>query len=182
MSKKLAVFFPGIGYSNDKPLLYYSRKLAAEAGFQCVRVDYNGFASGIKGNTDKMREALETAYSQTEHIISYIDWKSYNDIIFISKSIGTAVAARYAKEHDITCRNVYMTPLAETFLFEPCNGIAFNGKADSWADTKIIKDKCIEYDIKLSIISDADHSLETADTMKNITIINKVMDEIKKYL
>ena len=129
-----------------------------------------------------MREALETAYSQTEHIISYIDWKSYDNIIFISKSIGTAVAARYAKEHDISCRNVYMTPLAETFLFEPCNGIAFNGKADSWADTKIIKDKCIEYDIKLSIISDADHSLETADTMKNITIINKVMDEIKKYL
>ena len=49
-------------------------------------------------------------------------------------------------------------------------------------DTKIIKDKCIEYDIKLSIIPDADHSLETADTMKNIAIINKVMDEIKKYL
>ena len=39
-----------------------------------------------------------------------------------------------------------------------------------------------EYDIKLSIIPDADHSLETADTMKNIAIINKVMDEIKKYL
>ena len=75
-----------------------------------------------------------------------------------------------------------MTPLAETFLFEPCNGIAFHGTADSWADTKIIKDKCIEYDIKLSIIPDADHSLETADTMKNIAIINKVMDEIKKYL
>ena len=58
MSKKLVVFFQGIGYHNDKPLLYYSRKLAAEAGFQCVRVDYNGFASGIKGNADKMREAL----------------------------------------------------------------------------------------------------------------------------
>ena len=69
MSKKLAIFFPGIGYHNDKPLLYYSRKLAAEAGFQCVRVDYNGFASEIKGNAYKMREALETAYSQTELIL-----------------------------------------------------------------------------------------------------------------
>ena len=105
---KLAVFFPGIGYHNDKPLLYYSRKLAAEAGFQCVRVDYNGFASEIKGNADKMREALETAYSQTELILSDIDWKSYENIIFISKSIGTVVAARYAKEYDITCRNIYI--------------------------------------------------------------------------
>lgn len=24
---KLAIFFPGIGYHTDKPLLYYSRKL-----------------------------------------------------------------------------------------------------------------------------------------------------------
>ena len=31
--KKLAVFFPGIGYTVDKPLLYYSRKIAAEQGY-----------------------------------------------------------------------------------------------------------------------------------------------------
>lgn len=29
---KLVVCFPGIGYHCDKPLLYYSRKLAACAG------------------------------------------------------------------------------------------------------------------------------------------------------
>ena len=98
MNKKLAVFFPGIGYHNDKPLLYYSRKLASEAGFQCIRVDYNGFASGIKGDMEKMKEALETAYSQTELILSSVDWKTYEDIVFISKSIGTVVAARYAKK------------------------------------------------------------------------------------
>lgn len=36
--KKLAVFFPGIGYTVDKPLMHYSRRLAAEAGFQCLSV------------------------------------------------------------------------------------------------------------------------------------------------
>ena len=30
---KLVVCFPGIGYHCDKPLLYYSRKLAACAGY-----------------------------------------------------------------------------------------------------------------------------------------------------
>ena len=30
---KLVVCFPGIGYHCDKPLLYYSRKLAAAAGY-----------------------------------------------------------------------------------------------------------------------------------------------------
>lgn len=182
MNKKLAVFFPGIGYHNDKPLLYYSRKLASEAGFECIRVDYNGFASGIKGNMEKMKEALETAYSQTELILSSVDWKTYEDIVFISKSIGTVVAARYAKKYNINCRNVYMTPLAETFLFEPKNGIAFHGIADTWADTKIIKEKCPAYNLKLYIIPQADHSLETADTITNIKIIQDTICTIKDYL
>ena len=30
--RRLAVVFPGIGYHADKPLLYYSRKLAAQQG------------------------------------------------------------------------------------------------------------------------------------------------------
>jgi len=29
---KIAVVFPGIGYHVDKPLLYYSKKIAASAG------------------------------------------------------------------------------------------------------------------------------------------------------
>ena len=39
MTQKLAVFFPGIGYHNDKPLLYYSQKLAKEFGFECIKVN-----------------------------------------------------------------------------------------------------------------------------------------------
>lgn len=31
--RRLAVVFPGIGYHADKPLLYYSRKLAAQQAF-----------------------------------------------------------------------------------------------------------------------------------------------------
>ena len=38
--KKLAVFFPGMGYTHDKPLLYYSGKLAKEHGYKIVRVEY----------------------------------------------------------------------------------------------------------------------------------------------
>ena len=30
--KKLAVFFPWNGYTVDKPLMHYSRRLAADAG------------------------------------------------------------------------------------------------------------------------------------------------------
>lgn len=38
---KLAVFFPGIGYHSDKPLLYYSSKIAQELGYDIIQVAYN---------------------------------------------------------------------------------------------------------------------------------------------
>ena len=33
---KLAVIFPGVGYHTDKPLLYYSKKLAFQNGYEIV--------------------------------------------------------------------------------------------------------------------------------------------------
>lgn len=33
---KIAVFFPGIGYHCDKPLLYYARKLVQEYGYEKI--------------------------------------------------------------------------------------------------------------------------------------------------
>ena len=41
--KKLAVIFPGVGYHTDKPLLYYSKKLAAESGYMIKEVSYGNF-------------------------------------------------------------------------------------------------------------------------------------------
>ena len=56
--KKLAIFFPGIGYHADKPLLYYSRKLAGEAGYEQIALKYDYQAGNIRGNKEKMEAAL----------------------------------------------------------------------------------------------------------------------------
>lgn len=40
---KLAVLFPGIGYTCDKPLLYYGAKLAKSYGYEVKRVEYGNF-------------------------------------------------------------------------------------------------------------------------------------------
>lgn len=56
--KKIAVLFPGVGYHTDKPLLYYSKKLAKYLGFEILEVAYPPLPSGIKGSPDKMEEAF----------------------------------------------------------------------------------------------------------------------------
>jgi len=48
---KLVVCFPGIGYHCDKPLLYYSRKLAACAGYDhTLLLQYTYHKDGLRGS------------------------------------------------------------------------------------------------------------------------------------
>ena len=56
--KKTAVIFPGIGYHTDKPLLYYSRKIAASQGYDVIEVPYGKFPKGVKGSKEKMEKSF----------------------------------------------------------------------------------------------------------------------------
>ena len=38
-SHKLAVIFPGIGYTADKPLLYFGRRIAVDCGYE-IRIRF----------------------------------------------------------------------------------------------------------------------------------------------
>lgn len=184
---KIAILFPGIGYHCDKPLLYYSGKLAAQYQYEVIKVPYTNLSRSIP-------EAFADACSQTENYLKNINWSQYEDILFISKSIGTAVAAAYAQKHDIRCRNIYYTPLAQTFDFAPQFGLVFHGTRDSWAETAVIEKKCQEHRLPLSIIENVNHSLELepadttapwpvkSDIIQNIRILESVMNLTGQYL
>ena len=192
---KIAVLFPGIGYTCDKPLLYYSAKLAAEKGFEVVRVPYGNFPSNVKGNAEKMYQSFVSAREQSEEILKDVDWSSYDEIVFFSKSVGTVVALSYASEHGIDARQVLYTPLKETFKFPVAaagaadasdagksRAIAFHGTGDPWAQTKDIIKICEEKGVPLYLTKDANHSLECGKAIKDIKTIRKVMRTVKEFL
>ena len=192
---KIAVLFPGIGYTCDKPLLYYSAKLAAEKGFEVVRVPYGNFPSNVKGNAEKMYQSFVSAREQSEEILKDVDWSSYDEIVFFSKSVGTVVALSYASEHGIDARQVLYTPLKETFKFPVAaagaadasdagksRAIAFHGTGDPWAQTEDIIKICEEKGVPLYLTKDANHSLECGKAIKDIKTIRKVMRTVKEFL
>lgn len=174
---KIAVYFPGIGYHCDKPLLYYSRDIAHELGYKDYRnVSYTYKAGNIRGNEEKMKEAYEALFSQTETELADIDWSEYDDVLFISKSIGTIIATSYAEKYGIkSARHVLYTPLAQTYLFAPDHAIAFIGTADPWSDTNEIIRLSDENHIPLTVYEDCNHSLECDDTLKNIENLKDIM-------
>ncbi len=174
---KIAVYFPGIGYHCDKPLLYYSRKAACELGYQDYRnISYTYSAGNIRGNEKKIKEAYEALLSQTEAQLADMAWPEYDDVLFVSKSIGTIIAASYAAKHGLkSARHILYTPLAQTYLFAPEKGIAFLGTADPWSDTDEILRLSHGNHIPLTVYEGCNHSLECGDTLKNIDNLKDIM-------
>ena len=172
---KLAVLFPGIGYTADKPLLYYSEKLAKQYHYETVRVSYGELSKNLD-------EAFREALAGTELLVKY-DWMQYEEILFLSKSIGTAVACAYAQKYKIRCKNIYFTPLEQTFFYHPQPGIVFHGTADPWAKTEVIEEKCREFSLPLHIVEGTNHSLEAADdTGKNLQNLIRIMEVTESYI
>ena len=180
---KAAFLFPGIGYTFDRPLLYYGRKIAAECGYEeIVPVPYSWTGGNLRGNPEKMREAFDAIFAQTEQLLKDVDFTAYSQVAFISKSVGTAAAAAYAEKHGLKVTHILYTPLEETFLFHPENGLAFIGTRDPWSDSNRIVQLCLQAGLTVRGIEDGNHSLETGNVLVDIGTLMEVMKETKKAL
>ena len=179
---KLAVVFPGIGYTADKPLLYYTARLAKKYGYQIQTVSYGSLPENVKGDRAKMEQAFELAMKQTEESLQNIDWNSYGSILFISKSIGTIISSAYASRHSLTVKNILFTPLTDTFSFPLAGSIAFHGAKDPWAETEAIQTLAEQKDVPLFLTKDANHSLETGDVQTDIFILKTTMERVERFI
>ena len=129
---KAAVFFPGIGYHCDKPLLYYSRQLAQECGYEeTIALSYTYDGGNIRGNEEKMQQAFESLYEQAEKSLS---------------------------------------------------AIAFIGTSDPWSIVPEIQALSKKQQVPMYIYENANHSLETTDTLENLKILQDVMGKTKGFL
>ncbi len=185
MDRKLAVFFPGVGYHNDKPLLYYTRKAAMQYGYEIINVsyDFSGNAGSIKGDPEKMKAAFESALKQAEEQLESVEFGKYDRVVFIGKSVGTVVAAYYNRMHDVKADQIVLTPVPQTFdLLKDTKGILFHGNADPWCENGIAEDACKTLGIECMMIDDANHSLETGNALKDISIVRSVTERADRFL
>lgn len=182
MEKQLAVLFPGIGYHADKPLLYYSAKLARARGCEVMAVQYPALPSGLRGAPERIEQAIQTALTAAEEQLKTIDFSAFHRVFFLSKSIGTAVAARYAARNAIRARQVYYTPIEHTLADMDAAGIVFHGTADPWARTECITAGCKRIGIPLFLTENANHSMETGDVLRDIAILHTIMEQTAAWM
>ena len=132
MGKKICVVFPGIGYHTDKPLLYYSKKYMMAHGYEIVDVTYGKLSGHLP---EEIQKVFDDGWTKALDCLKTVDFSEAEDIVFLSKSIGTAISARFAVEKGLRVRNIYFTPLEITMQYADSDGIAFHGTADPLVDT-----------------------------------------------
>jgi len=183
--KKLVIVFPGIGYTVDKPLLYYALDVAYELGYQaCRKVSYTlRDTVKIHDTAREIREGRSDIYSQVEKQLSDIDWGQYDEVLFVSKSIGTVMATAYANLHKLKkIKHVLYTPLKDTFDFKPENAIAFIGTADGCSAYREIVELSEAVGIAVELYEACNHSLETDKSIDNIERLKNIMEKTRTFL
>lgn len=188
MEKKLAVIFPGIGYTCAKPLLYYTAASAGDLGYEVIRLDYGQDIHNYKGRgANDLDSIAELALGRVTSVISGIDFLSYKRVVFISKSIGTVIAC---KVQELFCENIelkqfLLTPIPASLPYLPhINGLFFSGTADPYISSSLVVSAAKDYPDKVGkIYPGCNHSLEQkGNTLKNIQTISEIVSILQSFL
>lgn len=180
---KIAVIFPGIGYHCDKPLLYYAREVALELGYEkIIKLNYSYAGTDIRNNETKMKEAFDALFLQANEALSDVSFTDEDDVLFISKSVGTIIASAYAEKNNIKCRQILYTPLKYTYQFAHDDAIAFIGTSDAWSNVDEVVKMSNEQSVPIHVYEGLNHSLESENAVKNIATLKEVIELTKGFM
>ena len=90
------------------------------------------------------------------------------------------IAARYAVQHNIHPRQVYYTPIeqARPISIRPASLTA----PPIRMNTEMITNGCRKIGIHSHLTENANHSMETGDTLHDIFILHDIMDETAHWM
>ena len=174
--KKLIIFFPGAEYGMDCPLLYYADFIYETNGFERIHMDYQSFLSNTELSLeDKLIEVRKYILEQ----VGNVDFNSYDEIVFLSKSIGSVEAGILAQKLDLKVVQIFITPIEEAISYFSADSYVVIGTKDKAYE--MYKEYCDANSIKALYINDANHSLEVeGKPHESIDVLKNVMRFIER--
>ncbi len=162
----IVIAFPGTGYTCKEPLFADCIGAYRARGYSCIELDYSCVPfKQIK----TVSEALDKAQALALEQIKDVAFVEYEDVVFISKSLGTALAGRLAQRLDISPRQLFLTPIPELFahISEPARVIGMvTGTEDRVLDYRTVEKFCAQHGISCMTVSGVGHNLKYEDAEK----------------
>ena len=178
MKKGLLILLPGIRYSVDCPLLYYTRIAYSYAGYEVIPVDDYGVR-----DTEDLDEYADKASKNLVKLLKDVDFSEYEHVIFAEKSVGTVIGMMLEDmlgADNIT--HILYTPLEAIYAYlnkeRSIAGVA-SGTDDKHIEIKALRAACKKLSLPLVEIKNTGHRLEGgSDVIKDIGAIGQVIASI----
>lgn len=170
-NRKLVVLFPGKNYPCNKPGLHFAGTSAIQSGYDLLVLEYGYQVARTNLDMNELERVIEDSYASVQRIIS-----KYNEVVFISKSIGTIVAGEVHGKLEIPIRHLFLTPMKNTVQYvNKFNGLVVYGTNDEVFDYELAKQINIDTGREVIEIPNANHSLEANNVEGSIEILSKLV-------
>ncbi|WP_340021117.1 hypothetical protein MHI24_19120 [Paenibacillus sp. FSL K6-1096] len=167
-SKVLAVVFPGQNYSAERPLLEYAGKLAREYGCDLLQLEY-GYQSA---RVAFKREEIDIVAEECK--IALASLPDYEQLLFISKSMGTIIAGKVAADPAVgeKVSHLFLTPVPESLPFiRQSRGSVIYGGSDPMFTGQYPAELSTMKQIRVYRIDDANHALEVESVNESLAVL-----------
>ena len=175
MNKKIVISFPG-GRGAEIPLLYFGAKHYEDLGYEKVFINNPSFA---ELDSD---ELLEVLLENAKVVIESLDLREYDEIVFIGKSIGTAVACRIKEMFCLSAKLVLFTPIESTLEYIRTDNdvlLVVVGTKDWGMDANKLKVLCDSENVQCYVEENVGHRMEVRNDLKrNLEIVYNVISRL----
>jgi len=189
-SEIVCFMFSGMGYTYEKPILYYSTMTMLQNNYDVVHIHYS-YGQNI---FELPLEEITTIISNEVNpiVTKILANKQYEEKVFLGKSLGTIPIINGFMKNNmfINSKLVLLTPLlkfdsiSETLLTSNHSAFITIGEKDPHYIPDKIQAIENKTNIKIQKVSNANHSLdmEPFDTLLSITALEEVMRSLDEFL
>ncbi len=188
-SDRLALIFPGLRYTCDMPLLYYSTELLLERGCDVLQLWIDSEAPEFEriSQAELTQQLLE--YSEAL-LIAGKNGGTYNDLLLVGKSLGTLTMTLMLTNDQafLNETTIWFTPLVNlppvSQVMLSLSGPAFiaGGDADPTFEQEAVSQITSMPNTTVTVLKDANHSLEIpGDPIRSLQILSRVLIDLTGF-
>lgn len=191
-TNKLAIVYPGKGYTCQMPLLYYTSQILLSKGFDVLWVQYD---YGKNSEISVLPIASQSDWIEIDANAAYsfaMSQRKYEKIVLVGKSLGSAAIKAVVSSNKMpkSLKIIWFTPpLTDSELFNfvmksyKGNSLFIAGSNDEVVNKDLLNEVQKASAGRFLFIKDADHSMEVGEsTTKNIKVMSDIMREVAKFV
>lgn len=190
-TRHLVIFFPGVAYTNDMPLAYYTRAVLLAAGADALNVDTNYHRQPDFRLASSEEQSRWLVADTVAAFNAGMAQRRYEQITLVGKSLGTLAVGYLAAAggRPAQARCIWLTPLLrqgqlrEQIKQGGQRGMFVMGTADPLYDAEAWQEVVAAVGGQGLLIPGADHSLEfPGDALSSLQALEQLIRAVDRFL